>query len=160
MNLSLWQLIIHDLSKFSPSEWFGYLLKTKTTKEEKDTKEIEEYTFLYHQNRNPHHFEYWLYFDKTLGQVKPLKMPMKYVTEMIVDWVAANKSYSNSNDYLDQRRQLEFLKGHKTVIHSETRKDIYKEIVRLTKIFKFELNKKFKEYLEGEFLDNNYQIIY
>ena len=72
-----WQGLTHDLSKYSPSEfWQG-------------CKYYQGY-----RSPNKHHYEYWI--DYSLGPVKGMagmKMPLKYVNEMIMDRIAASKIY-------------------------------------------------------------------
>ncbi|EFC41377.1 predicted protein [Naegleria gruberi] len=150
MGLGIIQLIIHDWSKFSPSEWFGYLqFNNLATSNNED---LKEYCFLHHQNRNPHHFEYWITCDRSNGAIKSLRMPICYVTEMVVDWIAANRAYNSSQELLNQERQMEFLRKNKNNIHPETRKDIRKEIIRLGTVFKqFKMEQEFSNFLENEF---------
>ncbi|KAG2386124.1 hypothetical protein C9374_002570 [Naegleria lovaniensis] len=188
MGLSWIQLLVHDWSKFTPSEWRGYFKKTKKllqaqmnfnskmmTKEQvnnQDDHQEEEYGFLYHQNRNPHHLEYWISVDTSTGKVKPMKMPLKYVTELIVDWVAANLAYPSGNhsstpslmkimgptsqeqnpSLLNQTRQMKFLETFSDLIHPETKQNIHEEIVRLSRVFRFELEPTFVNFLENEFI--------
>lgn len=86
-------LIIHDLSKFSKEEIFGYALwdfKTWT-----GDKYLFDAAWLHHKNHNPHHPEYWLNVNRS-GVPSPLQIPKKYVIEMVADWIGAGKSYGNS----------------------------------------------------------------
>ena len=107
----LWRLIIHDLSKLSPSEMRGYAWKFYASEKERselsgklmmefgigdlipwglDPSDWWEYAWLHHQNSNPHHWEYWIRRPTR----EPLAMPEWAVREMVADWMAAGKSYS------------------------------------------------------------------
>ena len=89
-----WQGFWHDMSKFSPTEFMESIKYYTGTRSPIDVcKEQNGYSkaWLHHKGRNPHHYEYWQdNFDKG-GE--PLKMPDKYVKEMICDYLAAGKAY-------------------------------------------------------------------
>lgn len=90
-----WQGFWHDMSKFSPTE-FNESIKyyTGTSSPIDAAKEAQGYSMAWqhHKGSNPHHYEYWQdNFDKGTTH---LKMPDKYVKEMICDYLAAGKAYS------------------------------------------------------------------
>jgi hypothetical protein len=145
MGLGFLHLIIHDWSKFTPEEWWGYLQKhQKISKNWR--KEDDDRTFLYHQNRNPHHLEYWVFIEKDTP--KPIEIPEMFITEMVVDWVAANLAYSHSSEWLDQKRQIKYLKDHAKLIHPLSKPKIVKEIHRLARTLNFSLEADMKTFLE------------
>ena len=89
-----WQGLTHDLSKYSPIEfWRGVKYFTGTASPH--TGERAEYGYseawLNHHNRNKHHAEYWV--DIVEGKSAPIKMPLKYLIEMVCDRVAASMIY-------------------------------------------------------------------
>lgn len=93
LRVPLWQLLVHDCSKFCSDEWCGYLnLHDKTS---------DEYVnaWLHHQNHNEHHYQYWVLVEN--GTMNPIEMPERYVREMVCDWIAANKVYDSSTKLLD-----------------------------------------------------------
>ena len=87
-----WQGLTHDLSKYSPSEFWqgvkyyqGYRSPNNAEREDKGYSAA----WLHHKGRNKHHYEYWI--DYSTGPVKGMtgmKMPLKYVNEMIMDRIA------------------------------------------------------------------------
>ena len=87
---SIWRGLVHDLSKFLPSEWFPYA-KTFYDKEGK-SRYFKDQDFdtawLLHQRRNPHHWQYWVLLRDN-GSLAPLRMPEKYAREMVADWIGA-----------------------------------------------------------------------
>lgn len=89
-----WQGFWHDMSKFSPIEFFESIKYYTGTSSPIDAcKKANGYSmaWLHHKGRNPHHYEYWQdNFDKG-GE--PLKMPDKYLMEMICDYLAAGRAY-------------------------------------------------------------------
>jgi len=50
--------------------------------------------WLHHKGHNKHHWEYWTDFSED-GTIIANKMPIKYVIEMVCDWIGAGKVYSN-----------------------------------------------------------------
>ncbi|WP_022760008.1 MULTISPECIES: DUF5662 family protein [unclassified Butyrivibrio] len=94
------QGLTHDLSKYSPSEfWNGARYYQGTRSPNTRERELFGYsrTWLHHKGRNKHHFEYWIDFFKMGGPdsdgIVPCPMPNKYVAEMIADRVAACMTY-------------------------------------------------------------------
>jgi len=90
-GIPITQLIIHDWSKFSPSEFFAYQRQFDKG-QEKDPDQWEA-ALQHHYNHNAHHPEYWIKADGT-----PLPMPEVYVREMVADWYAASKAYQGHWD--------------------------------------------------------------
>ena len=78
-------------------------------------------------------------------------MPLHYVVEMVADWVAANRSYSNGSELLNQDRLQKYLQDQKSIIHKETKQDIHSQLLRLSQVFKFELSQEFSNFLDTEF---------
>lgn len=119
----LWQGLRHDLSKYTPTEFLPGV-RFCTGKHSPNEGEREEYGFsqawMHHKGRNRHHFEYWTDYDPKTKQVKPVKMPLRYVVEMFCDRVAASKIYQGENYKPDSALQY-FLNGkaHRK-IHPET----------------------------------------
>lgn len=90
--------LVHDLSKFSPYEFFSSVKYYTGTKSPIDTeKELRGYSYawLHHRGHNPHHWEYWI--DNLSHGGEPIKIPLKYVKEMICDWIGAGKAYDFEN---------------------------------------------------------------
>ena len=100
------QGLLHDLSKYSPEEfWTGVRYYQGTRSPNAAEREEKGYSlaWLHHKGRNKHHFEYWL--DFSLGEPKGLigqKMPVNYVVEMVMDRIAACRVY-RGKDYTDSR---------------------------------------------------------
>lgn len=90
------QGMLHDLSKFGPTEFLTSAKYFQGNRSPIDAeKEIIGYSvaWMHHKGHNPHHWEYWVDFDKN-GKPIPSKIPYKYVVEMICDYVAAGMTYS------------------------------------------------------------------
>ena len=91
-----WQGVIHDLSKFSLTEFVPsakHFQGDKSPIEAEKAKVGYSIAWLHHKGMNKHHWEWWTDFDKN-GQIIANKIPKKYVIEMVCDWIGAGKAYS------------------------------------------------------------------
>lgn len=88
---TLW---VHDLSKFSPAEAFGYALHDFKNPTTKTTAEFEK-AWHHHKMNNPHHPEYWLNPNRS-GELEVMEMPKLYLLEMVADWIGAGKTYGST----------------------------------------------------------------
>ncbi len=118
-----WQGLFHDLSKYSPTEfWPGarYYQGTRSPNEIEREKYGYSPAWLHHKGRNRHHFEYWTDYNPAERRVMPVKMPLRYVAEMFCDRVAASKIYQGAA--YTQTHPLEYyLRGKpRRVIHPQT----------------------------------------
>lgn len=94
--------LMHDLSKYSPSEFFaGVKYFQGTRSPQARERELLGYSaaWLHHKGRNKHHFEYWTDCDAE-GNVVAVDMPPVYFAEMVCDRIAASKVYKGM-DYTD-----------------------------------------------------------
>jgi len=95
-----WQGLFHDISKYTPSEFITgakyYQGGKRSPNEAERVKFGYSKAWLHHKGRNRHHFEYWTDINPATHQLTPVKMPLKYVTEMFCDRVAASKIYKGS----------------------------------------------------------------
>lgn len=119
----LWQGLRHDLSKYSPTEfWQGARFYQGTRSPNEGEREAYGYSiaWLHHKGRNRHHFEYWIDYNPKTRQQEPVKMPLRFVAEMFCDRVAASKIYQGKN-YTDDCALKYFERGkdHRK-IHPET----------------------------------------
>ena len=93
-----WRGIKHDLSKFSPTEFWESVKYYQGTRSPIDAcKEANGVSkaWLHHKGRNRHHYEYWMdNFDK--GGT-PIKMPYKDAVEMLCDYLGAGRAYMGKN---------------------------------------------------------------
>ena len=93
LNISFWQGLMHDLSKFLPSEWFAYAECFHGEDSSRRYLETEAFNVAWnsHQKRNKHHHQYWTLI-KDESDIISLEMPEKYAREMVADWVGAGKA--------------------------------------------------------------------
>lgn len=122
-----WQGLTHDLSKYSPDEFFESVkyYAGGVHSPISDCKKAEGYSkaWLHHKGRNKHHFEYWT--DPTAPVPYPL-IPFKYLAESICDNLAAGLTYQGKN--WTKEYQLEYFKNKDKegkITACQTVKDIY-----------------------------------
>lgn len=119
----LWQGLRHDLSKYTPTEFFaGAKYYQASRSPNAKEREVNGYSkaWMHHQGRNRHHFEYWQDYDPQTRLKEPVRMPLRYVKEMFCDRVAASKIY-NGDAYTPDMPLAYFQKGkHCRCIHPET----------------------------------------
>lgn len=119
----LWRGLLHDLSKYSITEFSVGASHYQGTRSPNEA-EREEYGYskawLHHKGRNKHHFEYWTDYDYKTKKIIAVQMPRKYVVEMFCDRVAASKIYMKS-DYTDRSALEYFMRSKQTrFINKET----------------------------------------
>lgn len=91
------QGLVHDLSKFSPTEFLESVKYYQGASSPIDAcKKEKGYSnaWFHHKGRNKHHYEYWT--DNFDYGGKPIEMPLKYKKEMICDYMAAGRAYYGS----------------------------------------------------------------
>lgn len=97
-----YQGIMHDFSKFSPTEFVPsvkYYSGTFSPNAVDKVKTGASTSWLHHKGRNKHHFEYWMDYttNTPIPEVMGCKMPMRYIAEMIADRYAACIAYNGDH---------------------------------------------------------------
>lgn len=128
------QGLTHDLSKFSPEEfWISCRMYQGTRSPNEAERELKGYSnaWIHHKGVNKHHFEHWTDYNPVTKKVEPVKMPIEYVIEMFCDRVAASKVYMGKN-YNDScpLEYFERAKGRR-IIHPETSDLLEKLLIML-----------------------------
>lgn len=119
------QGLLHDLSKYSPTEFLVGCKYYQGNKSPNNAERIERgysSAWLHHKGRNKHHMEYWIDYgvEKEKG-ITGMKMPVKYVVEMFLDRVAACKNYQKEKYTTES--PLKYYEQGKAVhiLHEESR---------------------------------------
>ena len=123
------QGLAHDLSKYSPSEFFVgaryYQGDRSPNNAEREDKGYSS-AWLHHKGRNKHQYEYWLDYSTGAEEgspcgILPAKMPGRYVIEMFMDRIAASKVY-RGKAYTDADPLAYYMRGCTwKFLHPETR---------------------------------------
>lgn len=132
-----WLGIIHDLSKFRPSEWLPYARHFHnpdgTNKQVRNNTgyykptdtgdKAFDFAWLLHQKCNRHHWQWWI-LPEDDGGVKVLPMPDKYRRELLADWQGASVTQGYGWDvgpwYQENKGRMQ--------LHPETRQWLEKQI--------------------------------
>lgn len=86
--------LAHDLSKFSPKEFWTNVKYVTPGKSPIDTQKEEigfSMAWLHHKAHNPHHYEFWM--DRFDDGCYVTRMPFEYAVEMLCDYLAAGRAY-------------------------------------------------------------------
>lgn len=140
----IWRGLMHDLSKFLPSEFVPYANFFYGGKNDikrgrdstgyykpTDTGDADfDFAWLLHQKRNRHHWQWWI-LPEDDGGVKVLEIQEPFLTEMICDWIGAGKAqgkFSPVSDKFRETRNWWNANNHKMQLHPETRRAIINKI--------------------------------
>lgn len=127
------QGLTHDLSKFSPVEFLNGCRyyqhgKQSPNNGERVSKGYSE-AWIHHKGHNRHHYEHWTDYNVRAAEagefpVRPVKMPRKYVAEMLMDRIAASKNYLK--DCYTQHEPLKYYLNGKAgaLMHPDTAREL------------------------------------
>ncbi len=122
-----WQGLTHDLSKFSPTEfWAGVRYYQGDRSPNIAERERFGYSkaWMHHKGRNRHHLEYWSDLRPGTRQYVPVAMPPRFLAEMVMDRIAACKTY-NGKTYTDAAALAYFDRaGDGRLMHPKTEREL------------------------------------
>lgn len=122
------QGLLHDMSKYEPVEFLVGAKYYQGTQSPNNAERLDKgysAAWLHHKGRNKHHFEYWIdYSLEHDHHMCGMRMPKKYVAEMLADRIAASKVYNKG--HYNQHQPLEyFLRGKNNyMMHPQTLKEL------------------------------------
>ena len=149
-----WRGLVHDLSKYTPTEFFEsikYYSGNHSPIREAKIENGYSKAWRHHKGRNKHHFEYWI--DLAAPDKTPV-IPYVYTVEMLCDTMAAGIVYQGKNwtkeyqqTYFEKRTDKQWInpkivkfleeayaqiaeKGIKPVINKRNLKNIYNRHVK------------------------------
>ncbi|OUQ60371.1 catalase [Tyzzerella sp. An114] len=131
------QGILHDMSKYSYTE---FIVGAKYFQGNRSPNNAEREdigyssSWLHHKGRNKHHYEYWIdYSGRKDAPLTGMKIPEKYVIEMLADRIAACKVYQKEM-YTDSSPLEYYMQGRDFVImHPKAQKLLEKLLCMLSK---------------------------
>ena len=122
-----WQGLVHDLSKYAPTEFFvgaKYYQGTRSPNgAEREEKGYSE-SWMHHKGRNKHHYEYWTDMSLETREYEPVIMPRKYLVEMVMDRRAACMVYQGEKYAPGAELTYLLSSREKDLMHPETRKQL------------------------------------
>jgi hypothetical protein len=114
----IWNLVVHDLSKFSRVEFGPYARRFASGRGGMRDKSGDPEDFRrawdHHWQGNPHHWDHWL--------VRMQEIPERYVREMVADWMGAGRASTGRwevAEWYDRNRD-------EIWVHPNTREMIHK----------------------------------
>ena len=136
-----YQGIMHDLSKFMPSEFLNGCKYYQDGKRSPNNAEREDkgysFAWMHHKGRNRHHFVFWTDYSQHAkpgeNPVVPVKIPRKYVAEMLMDRIAASKTYLK--DQYNQHEPLKYYQKGRShyLMHPQTARELERMLKILDK---------------------------
>ena len=146
------QGLLHDLSKYGWTEFrvgAKYYQGTRSPNNAEREEIGYSSAWLHHKGRNKHHFEYWIdYSVGPNGTLCGMKMPDKYIVEMVMDRIAACKIYQKEA-YTDASPLEYYEKSkQKITLHEHTRE----LLERLLKMLAEKGEEKTFQYIRREVL--------
>ena len=98
VGVSFWRLLVHDWTKFLPSELPHY---QRQFFGKADDPVGFMGCWLRHQNRHEHHWEFWVprsghsRCDPPYLDNEPIPMSLPAIREMVADWIGAGRAYQH-----------------------------------------------------------------
>jgi hypothetical protein len=121
-----WRGLVHDISKFTPIEFFPYAryFFGPSPRGQQTPEEIEDFNYAtqIHRNRNPHHWQYWIQYDSA-EKIRVLPMPERYLKEMVADWRGVAKALGTAGAVAWYKQN-----GPNIVLHPDTRRLLHQEL--------------------------------
>lgn len=121
----IWRGLIHDMSKFSPTEFLESVEWYQGSGSPIDAcKKAKGFSMAWqhHKGRNSHHYEYWVDYLDDGG--KAIQMPFEDALEMICDSLGAGQAYAKNQgkefSYQDELNWWENKKKTNPKIHKQT----------------------------------------
>lgn len=117
------QGILHDMSKFSPTEFFESVKYYRGISSPNDAaKKINGYSmaWIHHRGRNLHHYEAWT--DNYDQGTTTIKMPFRYALEMICDYLGAGRAYTGTKFSMENEMKWWKNKREVACMHEDTKK--------------------------------------
>ena len=120
----VWRGIKHDMSKYSPTEFFEsvkYFTGTDSPINLCKKENGWSKAWLHHKGRNSHHYEYWQ--DNFDNGGTPLQMPFKDALELVCDYIAAGQAYQKDEfSYTGELKWWKAKSKNKIAMHPQTKR--------------------------------------
>lgn len=124
--------ILHDWTKILPIEFFPQAMHGRGELNRNRDKtgyyrpwfgiEKVDRSLHHHVTNNKHHWQYWI-MNVDSNNVEPIRIPEKYLREMVCDWIGTNKVRGHV-DYMERCRVWYLANRSKLVMHPVSSKYI------------------------------------
>ena len=145
------QGLTHDMSKYSPTEFFRGVRYYQGTHSPNAAERIDKgysEAWMHHKGRNRHHYEYWPDMNLTTLRYEAVPMPRKYLVEMVMDRRAACMTYEGKAYTPASPLNYQLRSKDRGLMHPQTKK----ELEYLLTMLKEEGEEKTFRYLRNEVL--------
>lgn len=118
----VWQGMVHDNSKYGITEFIAsakYFQGSSSPIDKEKSKNGYSLAWQNHKGKNKHHWHYWTDFEN--GNLIILRIPPKYLIEMICDWIGAGKAYNNGKWDIKVLQRWYEKNKHTFILHTSTR---------------------------------------
>lgn len=123
----IWQGLTHDLSKYSPTEFFNGAIYYQGTcspnTAERADKGYSE-AWMHHKGRNRHHYEYWTDMNRNTRNYESIPMPRKYLVEMVMDRRAACMVYQGKAYHPSSALEYFMKSRERELMHPKTKQEL------------------------------------
>ena len=145
------EMCIRDRSKYSPTEFIPgciYYQGDHSPNEAERAARGYSSAWLHRKRRIMHHLEYWIDYSTRKAGLAGMKMPLRYVCEMVCDRVAASQIYLG--DRYTDASPWEYYERSKThyLLHPETRA-LLEELLKMVRDLGHDRTFEHMKYLLG-----------
>ena len=121
------QGLLHDLSKYSPTEFSigaRYYQGDKSPNAAERAEKGYSEAWMHHKGRNKHHYEYWTDMCLETKRYEAVPMPLCYLVEMVMDRRAACMVYQGEK-YTSASALEYYLKSkERNLMHPKTQREL------------------------------------
>ena len=121
------QGLLHDLSKYSPTEFSigaRYYQGDKSPNAAERAEKGYSEAWMHHKGRNRHHYEYWTDMSMATKRYEAVPMPLCYLVEMVMDRRAACMVYQGEK-YTSASALEYYLKSkERNLMHPKTQREL------------------------------------
>ena len=121
------QGLLHDLSKYSPTEFSigaRYYQGDKSPNAAERAEKGYSEAWMHHKGRNKHHYEYWTDMSLETKRYEAVPMPLCYLVEMVMDRRAACMVYQGEK-YTSASALEYYLKSkERNLMHPKTQREL------------------------------------
>ena len=128
------QGLLHDLSKYSPTEFLigaRYYQGDKSPNAAERAEKGYSEAWMHHKGRNKHHYEYWTDMCMATKRYESVPMPRNYLVEMVMDRRAACMVYQGDKYTSASALNYYLNSKERNLMHPQTQKELEYILVML-----------------------------
>ena len=121
------QGLLHDLSKYSPTEFLigaRYYQGDKSPNAAERAEKGYSEAWMHHKGRNKHHYEYWTDMSMETKRYESVPMPRNYLVEMVMDRRAACMVYQGEKYTSASALEYYLRSKERNLMHPRTQQEL------------------------------------